>query len=110
MDSQLKKGILEICILNRIARQPAYGYPIMKEIAEHFPDVSESTVYAILRRLASAGYTEVFYGTESGGPERKYYRATDSGLSYLSSSLSDWEQLCNTANALLHIPEPPNSP
>jgi PadR family transcriptional regulator PadR len=101
MDSQLKKGILEICILNRIAKAPAYGYPLMKQVAEHFPDVSESTVYAILRRLAASGYTEVFYGTESGGPERKYYRITGEGAAYLQNGLAEWERLGETVRNML---------
>jgi PadR family transcriptional regulator PadR len=102
MDSQLKKGILEICILNRIAKAPVYGYPLMKQVAEHFPDVSESTVYAILRRLAASGYTEVFFGAESGGPERKYYRITGEGAAYLETGLHEWESLQQTVRNMLN--------
>jgi PadR family transcriptional regulator PadR len=101
MDSQLKKGILELCILNQIAKNPTYGYPVLKQVITFFPDVSESTVYAILRRLAAAKYTEIYFGTESGGPERKYYRITKSGVCYLTANLRDWEQLCEAVSNML---------
>jgi PadR family transcriptional regulator PadR len=101
MDSQLKKGILELCILNRIAKEPVYGYPVIRQVTESFPEVSESTVYAILRRLAASGYTQVFYGAESGGPERKYYRVTDAGTRFLQASLADWNRLCDTVAKML---------
>jgi PadR family transcriptional regulator PadR len=104
MDSQLKKGILELCILNQIAKNPTYGYPVLKQVITFFPDVSESTVYAILRRLAASKYTEVYIGTESGGPERKYYRITQSGAQYLQVNLRDWEQLCESVEKMLLSP------
>jgi PadR family transcriptional regulator PadR len=101
MDSQLKKGILEICILSRIAKSPEYGYPIIKQVAGLFPDVLESTVYAILRRLAASNYTEAFYGTESDGPERKYYRVTEEGLRYLRNGLREWKELTLAVESML---------
>ncbi len=93
MDAQLKKGVLEMCILYAIAQKARYGYDIMKQMHDFFPEVNESTFYAILRRLNREGLTEAYYSGESGGPPRKYYRILDKGNAYLEQSISHWRIL-----------------
>ena len=61
MDSQLKRGILNICILQLLKQEDRYGYDIIKILQGLFPDTDESTIYAILRRLNKGGLTEVYY-------------------------------------------------
>lgn len=90
-----------MCILHIISKQENYGYIIVKQTIKKFQDISESTVYTILRRLCSAGHTEIFYGTVSGGSARKYYRITKKGSEYLAASLHDWKLLCDAVNEII---------
>ena len=93
MDSQIKKGVIEMCILMYISEKDQYGYPIMKKMAEFFPENDNSYIYAILRRLCSEGYTETYEGTESSGPARKYYRITEKGVAYLGKKIQEWKAI-----------------
>ncbi|MCQ2495160.1 MAG: PadR family transcriptional regulator [Lachnospiraceae bacterium] len=93
MDAQIKKGIIEMCILKFISEEDVYGYPIMQKMEQYFPDKDNSSIYAILRRLCSEGYTETYMGTESGGPARKYYRITEAGMNYLNEKVSEWRMI-----------------
>lgn len=93
MDAQLKKGVLELCLLQCLSGEPKYGYDIIQTMRGCFPDVTESTFYAILRRLAKEGAADTFQGSESNGPTRKYYRLTDSGRERLSEMTADWRDL-----------------
>lgn len=78
MDTQLKKGVLELAILYQLREGEEYGYEIMKRIREEFPDVYEGSVYAILRRLAAEGVAAVSRRPSGMGPPRKYYSLTPS--------------------------------
>ena len=100
MDGQMKKGVLEMCILSIVSRDCLYGYEITKRIRSFFPDVNDSTIYGILRRLRSDGSVEVFHGEESSGPVRKYYKITNQGMDALSSALNSWMQLTEAVAAL----------
>jgi PadR family transcriptional regulator PadR len=93
MDAQFKKGILEMCILYSIYKEEMYGYDIMQKMSNLFPEVNESTFYSILRRLCGEGATEVYYGTTSNGPKRKYYRITSEGKKYLDTCINDWTKI-----------------
>lgn len=65
----------------------------MAKLRPFFPDVKDSSFYVILRRLNAEGYTEAYYGQESNGPQRKYYRITEKGKKYLDSSIESWRQV-----------------
>lgn len=93
MNAQLKKGILDMCILYIIQQQEMYGYDIMKYMGGFFPEVDESTFYAILRRLNKDGLTEVYYGKDSNGPRRKYHRILNKGKESLQESITDWKNI-----------------
>lgn len=91
MDAQLKRGVLEICVLAAMREEDAYGYKIIKDLSP-FMEVSESTLYPILKRLEqSACVTE--YSVEHNGRLRKYYRITDAGHDRISEFLSDWDSI-----------------
>ena len=85
-DAQIKKGILELCVLQLIKELPTYGYEAIKTIRRHFPEVSESTIYAILRRLHIEKHADVLLCEDSGGSPRKYYVLTASGADLLESN------------------------
>ena len=93
MDSQLKRGILNICILQLLKQEDRYGYDIIKILQGLFPDTDESTIYAILRRLNKGGLTEVYYSEKSLGPQRKYYKIVEKGALYLKENIDSWNEI-----------------
>lgn len=100
MDTQLKKGILEMCILFQLTKGEMYGYEIMKIIKEVFPDVYDGSIYAILRRLNAEGYTETYMKESIGGPPRKYYRITLGGKEYSQNMITEWKKLMESVQLL----------
>lgn len=97
---QMKKGVLELCILHVTASDELYGYEIMKRITGAFPEINESTVYAVLRRLHSDGCTESYTGKTSAGPTRKYYRITPAGRERLEKMRSEWQEMLAALKSL----------
>lgn len=93
MDAQLKKGVLELCLLHGVSEDARYGYDLLQTLRGHFPEVSESACYGILRRLHREGLVEQFTGETSGGPPRKYYRVTEAGREALACRTADWQML-----------------
>ena len=93
MDSQLKRGILNICILQLLNQEDRYGYDIIKKLQEFFPDTEESTLYAILRRLNKEELTDMYYSEISNGPQRKYYKITDKGKDSLNEYIVSWKKI-----------------
>ncbi|MDE6968863.1 MAG: PadR family transcriptional regulator [Eubacterium sp.] len=93
MDAQMKRGVLEMCVLYQFLSGDFYGYEMMVRMRNFFPDVNDSSFYAILRRLHTLGYTEVYYGSESGGPQRKYYSITEKGKEYYQEQKDSWQKL-----------------
>lgn len=91
MDIQLKRGLLDICVLAAIRREDSYGYQIVKEIQPYIA-ISESTLYPILRRLEEAGQLTV-RSVEHNGRLRKYYRITPLGLARLNMFTEEWKEM-----------------
>ena len=91
MDNQLKRGLLDVCVLAAIKDEDSYGYRIIKDM-KPYVEISESTLYPILRRLEAAKMLEV-YSAEHNGRLRKYYRITDSGLERIGSFKEDWQEM-----------------
>ena len=78
MDAQLKKGLLEVCVLSVLRGGESYGYKIISDVAPYI-EISESTLYPILKRLEAAGAVTT-HSREYNGRLRKYYKITDKGL------------------------------
>ena len=93
MDTQRKKGLLDICVLAVLNRGPSYGYMIIREVSECI-QVSESTLYPILKRLEQSG-SLVTYRREYNGRMRKYYEITDAGREKIQEFLDEWEEMQN---------------
>ena len=91
MDIQLKRGLLDICVLASIKNEDSYGYKIIKDV-KPYVEISESTLYPILRRLESAELLSV-RSAEHNGRLRKYYRITPAGLERLNTFKSEWDEL-----------------
>ncbi len=93
MDIQLKRGLLDVCVLAAIKSEDSYGYKIIKDL-KPYVELSESTLYTILKRLEHAEMLTV-RTAEYNGRLRKYYRITDAGLSRIEEFKEDWsEMLC----------------
>lgn len=101
MVAQLKKGVLEFCVLQIIEGDELYGYEIMKRVVELFPDTAEQTVYTVLRRLLFDGCTSCYAKDSAMGPPRKYYKITPAGREYLIQCRSDWEYIQAAVTRLL---------
>lgn len=91
MDIQLKRGLLDVCVLAAISDRDSYGYQIIKDL-KPFIEISESTLYPILRRLESAELLTV-YSTEHNGRLRKYYRITKSGAQRIADFKEEWKEV-----------------
>ena len=91
MDIQLKRGLLDVCVLAAIQTEDSYGYRIIKDIRPYV-EVSESTLYPILRRLEGAGLLTV-RSAEHNGRLRKYYHITPAGLARLDAFRQEWQEM-----------------
>lgn len=91
MDTQLKKGLLEICVLAVLSKEDSYGYQIVKDLSPYI-DMSESTLYPILRRL-EVGQCLQIYSVEHNSRLRKYYKITDVGKKKIDEFLEEWTQI-----------------
>lgn len=91
MDIQLKRGLLDICVLAAIKDGDTYGYKIIQDIKPYL-EISESTLYPILRRLEAAELIKV-RSAEYNGRLRKYYHITELGLSRIEQFKADWNEM-----------------
>ena len=91
MDIQLKRGLLDVCVLAAIKNNESYGYQIIKDI-KPYTKMSESTLYTILKRLENAKMLTV-RTAEYGGRLRKYYRITQSGLKRIEEFKDEWKEI-----------------
>ena len=91
MDVQLKRGILDVCVLAAIKNEDSYGYKIIKDMKPYI-ELSESTLYTILKRLEASEMLTV-RTTEHGGRLRKYYRITAQGRKRIEDFKDEWKEI-----------------
>ena len=91
MDIQLKRGLLDVCVLAAIKNEDSYGYKIIKDMKPYL-EMSESTLYTILKRLELADMLTV-HTSEHGGRLRKYYHITAAGLCRIEAFREEWREL-----------------
>ena len=91
MDIQIKRGLLDVCVLAAIKSEDSYGYQIIKDIKPYI-DISESTLYPILRRLEAADMLTV-RSAEHNGRLRKYYHIEAAGLQRIEDFKEEWKQI-----------------
>jgi PadR family transcriptional regulator PadR len=90
MDIQLKKGLLDIIVLSTLIKEDSYGYKIIQDVSKII-EVSESTLYPILRRLEEAQALTT-YSIEHNGRLRKYYKITATGVTKVNSFIREWDE------------------
>lgn len=91
MDIQLKRGLLDVCVLSAIKNQESYGYQIIKDM-KPYVEISESTLYPILRRLEMAKLLTV-RSIPHNGRLRKYYRITPLGIKRIADFKEEWREI-----------------
>lgn len=91
MENQMKRGLLDVCVLAAIKNEDSYGYQIVKNMSSYV-EISESTLYPILRRLENQQLLTV-RSAEHNGRLRKYYHITDAGLARLKAFEEEWKEL-----------------
>lgn len=91
MDIQLKRGLLDVCVLAAIRNGDSYGYKIIKDMKPYI-EMSESTLYTILKRLELLGMLTV-YSSEHDGRLRKYYRITRAGIKRIEDFKNEWREV-----------------
>lgn len=100
--TQFKKGALEICVLSLLSKKDCYGYEIVELISRKI-EVSEGTIYPLLRRLTKEGHFETYLKESSEGPTRKYYRLTKGGEERCRILINQWEKFIEDMQSILNI-------
>lgn len=98
---QMRKGILEFCILHIISRGEVYASNMLEELTAAKIMVVEGTLYPLLTRLKNSGLLDYKWVESSSGPPRKYYILTDSGREFLTQLQSTWEELQSSVNQIV---------
>ena len=106
METQLKKGILDVCVLAKLHAEDSYGYSLLQDISK-IVEISESTLYPILRRLESQGSLTT-YSVEYDGRLRKYYKITENGRQKGVNFLEEWKTVTEVYNFIKNCMEKKN--
>lgn len=99
MNTQFKKGALELCVLSQLARGDKYGYELTDRISREM-SIASGTLYPILRKLKDDDYVTTYLVESESGPARKYYRLTDRGKQYQEDVMQEWGEFINAVNRL----------
>ena len=100
---QMRKGILEFCILHIISRGEVYASDMLEELTSARIMVVEGTLYPLLTRLRKAGLVDYKWVESNSGPPRKYYTLTDEGISFLGSLDQTWEELVSSTQRIISV-------
>ena len=101
MNPQFNKGVIEMCVLALVAKRDSYGYELVESISRRI-DISEGTIYPILRRLTQDGFFETYLKESSEGPPRKYYRITRRGTAETEKLQHDWKKFVSDIQHILY--------
>lgn len=97
---QLKKGVLELCVLALLSRGDGYAYDIASRLAKGI-DMGEGTIYPLMRRLQDERLVETYLVESPSGPPRKYYRLTSAGAERFAAQKAEWAAFSAAVNAIL---------
>lgn len=100
MNIQYKKGVIELCIMSILKQKDMYGYELSEYISRKI-DISDGTVYPILRKLKADGLVKTYLSEDSGGPPRKYYSLTQTGREEFEKDSSDWLSFAEIVTKML---------
>jgi PadR family transcriptional regulator, regulatory protein PadR len=100
VDTQLRKGVLELCVLELLSQGDSYAYEIASKLAEAI-GMGEGTVYPLMRRLSAENLVETYLVESTSGPSRKYYRLTRAGKAALADQRRAWRAFSAAVDAVL---------
>ncbi len=103
IDIQLKKGVLDLCVLALLSRGDSYAYEIASRLADAI-GMGEGTIYPLMRRMQAEGLVETYLVESSAGPSRKYYRLTDAGRTSFSAQRDAWRTFASAVETILGEP------
>ncbi|KKO54907.1 PadR family transcriptional regulator [Paenibacillus sp. DMB20] len=99
--SQVRRGILEYCVLLLISKRPSYGYELVTVLNRWEPlAITEGTLYPILRRLVKEKYLESYWKESESGPPRKYYSLTADGRTLLETMSYEWRNIAEAVDQI----------
>ncbi|MBP7982962.1 MAG: PadR family transcriptional regulator [Kaistella sp.] len=108
--AQMRKGILEFCILSLIERKEMYVSDLIDELKKGKLDVVEGTLYPLLTRLKNGEFLAYRWEESTGGPPRKYYQITEKGKLFLAELLNTWKELTDSVNQITKNNNPTDAP
>lgn len=97
---QLKKGVLELCVLALLSRHDSYAYEIASRLAEGI-DMGEGTIYPLMRRMQGDGLVETYLVESPSGPPRKYYKLTEAGKASFTAQKAEWAAFSRAVENIL---------
>jgi PadR family transcriptional regulator, regulatory protein PadR len=100
INTQFKKGVLELCVLVLIQKHDRYGYELAEAVSQHI-EVAEGALYPLLRRLVKDGYCTTYLQESSEGPPRKYYKLTPEGALYSKELVLAWNAFVQNVSNLI---------
>lgn len=100
MNTQFKRGTLELVVLLSIKREDMYGYQLVSEVNKII-DVNEGTIYPLLRRLTNEKYFDTYLRESNEGPPRKYYRLSANGVEYTEKLLNEYQTFIKSVNKFI---------
>ena len=100
MNSQFKKGVLELIVLQIVSKKDMYGYELVEEVSKAV-EVNEGTIYPLLKRLTNEHFFEAYIQESTEGPPRKYYHLTLMGRQQLSELAQEWKEFYDSVNQFM---------
>lgn len=100
MNTQFKKGALELCVLSKLVDNDRYGYDLTEEISSDMT-IATGTLYLILKRLKDEDYVSTYLQESENGPARKYYHLTETGRAYQQELKSDWKEFVKAVDVII---------
>ncbi|MFZ5988730.1 MAG: PadR family transcriptional regulator [Bacillota bacterium] len=100
MNIQFKKGVLELCVLSMLFKKDCYGYELVNEISKNI-QISEGTIYPLLKRLKDEGYFTTYLEESQEGPPRKYYKLTELGAETKTELEKEWYRFIEGVNKIV---------
>ena len=97
---QLKKGVIELCVLALLSQGDTYGYEIAGRLAKGI-DMGEGTIYPLMRRMQTAGLVATYLVESASGPPRKYYKLTEAGRASFVAQKAEWAAFTTAVNEIL---------
>ncbi len=100
MNTQFKKGVLELIVLLSVSKHDMYGYELIMEVSK-VVDVNDGTIYPLLKRLTNERYFDTYLVESTEGPPRKYYKITELGLKQMNELRKSWELFSESVNKFI---------